>query len=334
LGAEALDLETLPQCSEQEMAHPNCLLRPIDKRAPLRWVRGFSLQDGRLVWIPAVMVYLHIPYLSPGERIWLPISTGCAAHTTVEQALIGAICEVLERDAISLTWLQRLPLPRLELDAVPDWLEQYIQQNERARQSVEHLFFDATTDLGVPTIYSVQFSPRDEMLATLVMCSTELDPAIAAAKVMRESASSRIAMHTPHVTPDKWDDFLHVFDGATYMGHPDRMPAFDFLVNSPNRRRLSEMQAIGTGDTRQDLVNLLARLRQRNMDVFAVDISTDEALRVGMRIVRVLIPALQPLSFSYRARYLAHPRLYDAPRRMGYPVHSEAEINPWPQPFA
>lgn len=334
LGDEALDLDTLPRCSERELAHPACLLCAPDKHAPLRWVRGFSLQDGRLLWIPAVMVYLHIPYLSPGERIWLPISTGCAAHTTVEQALVGAICEVLERDAISLTWLQQLPLPRLELDELPPWLEQYMRRNARARQSVEHLFFDATTDLGVPTIYSLQLSPRDEMLAALVMCSTELDPAIAVAKVMRESASSRIAMHTPRVTPDKWDDFLHVFDGATCMGHRDHLCAFDFLVNSPKRRRLSEMRAIGSGDARQDLVNLLARLHQRDMDVFAVDISTDEALRAGMRVARVLIPALQPLSFSYRARYLAHPRLYDAPQRMGYPVHSEDKINPWPQPFA
>lgn len=334
LGREALDLDTLPRCSESELAHPRCPLVAPDKHAPIRWVRGLSLLDGRVIWVPAVMVFLHFPFLSQGERMWLPISTGCAAHTSLERALLGAIGEVLERDAISLIWLQQLQLPRIEFDVVPAWLQAYLDQNERARSGVEHLFFDATTDMGVPTVYSLQLSPRNDILAALVMCSTELDPGVAVAKVIRESASSRIAMRAHHDVPARLDDFIRVFDGAAYMGHRDRLAAFDFLVNTPRRRRLSEMPTIGTGDTHQDLLNLLERLRQRQMDVYAVDISTDEALRAGMRVVRVIIPGLQPLSFSYRARYLGHPRLYDAPRRMGYAVHRETEINSWPQPFA
>ena len=41
-----------------------------------------------------------------------------------------------------------------------------------------------------------------------------------------------------------------------------------------------------------------------------------------------------PLSFSHHARYLATPRLYDAPRAMGLTAHDEAGINPVRQPFA
>ncbi|MFC7479479.1 hypothetical protein ACFQX7_04670 [Luedemannella flava] len=70
------------------------------------------------------------------------------------------------------------------------------------------------------------------------------------------------------------------------------------------------------------------------MDAYVVDLTSDEALRAGMTVVRTVIPRLQPLSFSYRARYLGHPRLYRAPARMGHPTRSEAELNPWPQPFA
>jgi len=334
LGAEALDLDTVPRCSPRELEHSRCPLVAPDKQAPLRWVRGLSLHDGRMVWIPAVMVYLHIPYMSRGERFWLPISTGCAAHTTLERALVGAICEVVERDSIALTWLQQLALPRIELDQVPDWLVPYLQRNKRAKEAVEHLFFDATTDLGIPTIYSVHLSPRNHKLCTLVMCSTELDPAVAIAKITRESASSRIAMQATRDLPLAPEDFLHVFDGATYMGRRDQLDAFGFLLRSPKRRQLSDVQSIGTGEPRLDLINLLQRLKMRGLDVYAVDISSDEALRAGMRVVRVLIPGLQPLSFSFLARYLEHPRLYEAPGAMGYPVHPEEEINPWPQPFA
>ncbi|HXE11313.1 MAG TPA: YcaO-like family protein [Bryobacteraceae bacterium] len=332
LGPDALELDTIPRCSAAELSHPRCPLQLPDKNAPIRWMRGLSLLDGRLVWIPAVMVFLHMP-LEPAERFWLPVSTGCAAHTSMERAIVSGICEVIERDAVSLTWLQQLGLPRIELDAIPERLRPYLERNRKSAGVVQYLF-DATTDLGIPTVYSVQIARANEKLAALVMCSTELDPATAVEKVIRESASSRLAMHSNQDVPDSWDDFCGVSHGAAFMGKPERLPAYDFLLLSERRRRLSDMPYLSTGDARQDLAGLIERLRRRNMDAFAVDLTTDEALRVGMRVVRTIVPGLQPLSFSHRARFLGHPRLYDAPAAMGYAPHVEEDINRWPQPFA
>ena len=56
--------------------------------------------------------------------------------------------------------------------------------------------------------------------------------------------------------------------------------------------------------------------------------------QVGMHVIKALIPEAMPLSFSHHARYLATPRLYQAPRAMGLTVHDEAGINPVRQPFA
>lgn len=333
LGDEALDIDTLPRCSATELAHPRCHVLEPDKSAPLRWVRGISLIDSRPIWIPAILVYLQLSPLSAGERITMPISTGCAAHLTLEQALVSGLCEVIERDAISLTWLQQFSLPRIELDVVPAWLSDFIARNDTSRD-VTQIFFDATSELGIPTVYSLQLSPRNEALAALVMCSTELDPAIAIAKVIRESASSRIALQQTRQVPESWDEFIDVFHGAAYMGHRDRLPAYDFLVNSTGVRRLSEMPVWATGNPRRDLRNILSRLGRRGMEAFAVDLTTDEAKRAGMWVVKTIVPALQPLSFSYRARYLGHPRLYEAPELMGYQARPESEINFWPQPFA
>ena len=94
------------------------------------------------------------------------------------------------------------------------------------------------------------------------------------------------------------------------------------------------MPDLATGSAEGDLRVLLSRLNAAGCQVVAVDCTTDEARDVGFRVVRVLIPELVPLSFTYRARYLAHPRLYTAPARMGHPVLAAPEINPLPQPFA
>jgi len=332
LGAEALDLDTLPRCSGTELAHPKCPVVAPDRSAPIRWVRGVSLATGRLCWVPAVLTYLHIPAQSAGERFSLPISTGCAAHRTPVEAVRNALCEVVERDAISLTWLQRFALPKIELDMVDVNLAGFLELAAE-RNSTVHLF-DATTDIGIPTVYSLDVSRDHPTCTTVVMCATDLDPRRAVAKVLREAASARIALSVDRSTSANPDDFITAYDGAAYMGRPEHLPAFGFLLDSPDRRRLSELPVLATGDPGADLRLLLGRLDRLGFEAFAVDLTTDEARRVGMHVVRVIVPGLQPLSFSHRARYLAHPRLYDAPAALGYPVHTEADINPWPQPFA
>lgn len=334
LGPEALDLDTLPRCSPQEYGHPRCPLVPPAKDAPLRWVRGVSLGDGRLVWIPAVLVFLHMPFLSIGERIALPISTGCAAHSSLEEALTSAICEVVERDAIALTWLQELRLPRIDVDLTDSALAPYRERLEQSGAELEYLFFDATTDLGIPTVYCLQLAPRNPRLAVVVACSTAPDPRASIGKIIRELAASRLGLQAPRTIPQELDDFMSVFDGALYMGTSERLEAYSFLLKPVVRRFLQDLPSLDGGTPLRTLARLVARLRDCGLDAFAVDLSTDEALRVGMRVVRVVIPGLQPLSFSYRARFLGHPRLYAAPGRMGHRVRAEHEVNPWPQPFA
>jgi ribosomal protein S12 methylthiotransferase accessory factor len=334
LGSGALDLDTVPRCSDIELSNLRCPLLAPDKGVPIRWVQGISLSDGRTVYLPVVMVYLYAGVEGPGERFWFPISTGCAAHTSLESALLSGLLEVIERDAISITWLQQLPLPRIELDRLPIQLGLFLERYKRSSRGLEYFFFDATTDVGIPTVYGLQLSSANKRVTTLVSCATSLDPAEAVVGAIREMAAGRVAFRQPRPTPGNLEEFSEIFHGATHMARAEQASVFDFLLHSGGKRLLSEIPVLHTSSVKQGLQAVVERLRKKQLEAFAVDLSTDEALRAGMRIVRVLIPGLQPLAFQYRARYLGHPRLYQAPRAMGYPVNEEAQINSWPQPFA
>jgi ribosomal protein S12 methylthiotransferase accessory factor len=323
LGREAIDLDTLPRCSAAELSDRLCPLRPADSHVPIRWVRGVSLTGREGRWVPAVMAFLNIPAQSTGEHFVFQISTGCAAHVDPAAAVLNAICEVVERDAVSLTWLQRLALPMIEgTDAIA----------APAGPGVATYLFDATTDLGVPTVYGIDVA--EGSFGTAVMCATDLDPHRAVAKVLREAASGRVALSMAPPVASQVDDFQTVSEGASYMAQAERRPAFGFLLDSARRRSLSDMRSLATGTPEGDLAVIVDRLDRLGMEVVVVDLTTDEAARAGLWVVRAIIPALQPLSFTHRARFLGHPRLYDAPVRMGYRSWSEPELNPWPQPFA
>ncbi|MDO7907931.1 YcaO-like family protein [Paenibacillus sp. JX-17] len=335
LGSDALDLESIPVLSDQEYAYPNCpLIRP-DKSQKIRWVKGISLTSQKPLYIPAIMTYLHIPYMNNSERFWLPISTGCAIHMNFEKALINGINEVVERDAISLTWLNELPLRKLEIrtDALPEWCLDYYNRTAN-NPFIQTYYFDATTDLGIPSIYSLQISEHNRKVAAMVMCTTELDPLIAFSKITREAASLRIALQNRQPDKTVLDQFHEVTDGALYMGHPSQLDSFNFLRNTKDEKSLTDMRNLSTGSDKEDLNNLIQILQEKGHEIFAVDITSDEAKRAGMSAVRVIIPTLQPLSFFYRAQFKGSTRLYDGPEKMGYARKTEEQLNQKPQPFA
>src|SRR5882672_1519921 len=334
LGSEALDLDRIPRCSNKELSHPKCPLIAPSKSLPMRWVTGFSLFSGEKTYIPAVMVGNHIHFASRGERIFFPISTGCAAHTSLDRALLSGIFEVAERDAIAILWLQKLPLPRIIVDFEPEGVAPYLESLRRAAKDLEYYFFDATTDLGIPTVYGVRRAPLDRTGATFVSCASATSATVALAKVIRDLSHCSAAFRPPRPTPDNVEDFTGILHGATYMARAEQTQGFDFLLKSGSRRRLSEIPTLEADSEKALLASTLNRLREKGLDAFAVELSADEALRSGFRVVKAIIPGLQPISFNYRARYLGHPRLYEAPARMGYESHAEEHLNHLPQPFA
>ena len=115
LGSRAIDLDTFPVCSDREQQDPACPIRKPSKAEKIRWVQGLSLDNGDLVYLPLVSVYIT-KAATDAERFLHPISTGCATHTSYEMALLSAILEVIERDALSIAWLQKLQLPKIALE--------------------------------------------------------------------------------------------------------------------------------------------------------------------------------------------------------------------------
>jgi ribosomal protein S12 methylthiotransferase accessory factor len=291
LGDEALDLDTIPRCSERELADPKCPLVAPDKTAPIRWVRGIRLRDGRMTYIPAVMVYHGLAAETVAERITLSISTGCAAYPTYEGALVRGLLEVIERDAIALVWLVRLPLPRLDVDVMPDALAACWKLGLQRVRDLQYLFFDATTDLGVPTVYALQIAPNDSRVTTLVSCAAACEPAEAVAKVVRDMAHIRVAFQRERVIPPDWWDFTHVMDGAPLMAWAAQLEAFDFLLRPNGMRRVSAMPSVDGSDDRARLRALVGTLHGVGAEAFAVDVTADEAIRRGLRVVKTIVPA-------------------------------------------
>lgn len=327
-----VDPTRIPLCTDAEYAAPGCPLTRFDADAKIRWCRGIDLYSGEDLWVPAVMAVYGLRDRVPAERFWHSISTGYAVHTDPFAALCAAICEVIERDIIEVLWSQRLPLPLIaagELNArsrrLLEWAEDHF---------LTFSVFDATSDMAVPTAYCLQIAEHDPLARQLVSCATGITLGAAAEKAVLDGISLRNSFGR-HTCPVKTDfrDFTDIDDGTRFMALAERASAFDFLT-AGCRERVPAARP-GLPQVSSDRLGaLIGKLADRGFQAVAVDRTTKELAAAGLTAVCAFIPDLQPMTLHPLARFHAHPRLYEAPVRMGYRALPETELNPWPQPFA
>lgn len=164
--------------------------------AVMTWLEGEALGEPDKVLVPADAVILggapfHLPGISQSTN-------GLAAGTSVNGALLHALCELIERDAVCLwgfksdTAAQATALaPAAFADAEIDTLVRQI-----AAAGFRLNLYDQTTNVGVPSIYAV-LSPdgrpdRHFDAATGAGCHPVA--AIAARRAIVEAAQTRISI--------------------------------------------------------------------------------------------------------------------------------------------
>src|SRR5690606_40616130 len=83
-------------------------------RSPWEW--GWSLRDARPVLVPSRLVYYSIP--TAGDNFVFECSNGCAIGGCTEEAVLGGLLELVERDAFLNAWYGAARLPRVDLATV------------------------------------------------------------------------------------------------------------------------------------------------------------------------------------------------------------------------
>ncbi|MFC4531075.1 YcaO-like family protein [Sphaerisporangium dianthi] len=346
LGSRALDLGRVPRCSARELSRPGCPIHDIDTARPIRWTRATDLHTGDTVLVPAVMAFLRFPE-SDAENFWIPISTGCAVHRSFEAAAVNAICEVVERDALALTWLLRRALPRLAEGRLSGPARRIVAWC--ADRGVESFLYDATTDVGVPVVFCLQTTENAPRTGQLVGAACGFDVASLAEHALLETMGLRPGIEGRRALPRRYADHRSVDDQAAVMAARSRRKAFEFLLTAPPASRPASAApnspfapgpapdsapGFDLGSDRGRLAFLLRRLAELGMTVLAVDLTTRELRDSDHVAVRVIVPELQPMSVRPLVQYRRHARLRTAAGRLGLRPLPMRRLNAYPQPMA
>jgi ribosomal protein S12 methylthiotransferase accessory factor len=292
----------------------------------------------------------------PGEghrvHFFAESSSGCALGSSLEEAALHALVELVERDSFLMAWCRRVPLPAIDHRCVADPTSQMLLDAIASRGFDVHLL--ATTyDLGVPSVWAlaVNRSPHAVPATFSAAGSSPVpgDAVRAALWELTQLVAGPLDWDVDAVRPLLDDPSLVVTieDHVHLYAMPERRDRVTEVLGGPTTTLdeafpgwPQQLCQAAQGDVRGALDYLLAQCRRAGLhQVLVVDQSTREHLDLGLRVARVVVPGILPMCFgSPQQRLSGLARREQALARNGRApadarAQAEADVLLDPHPF-
>lgn len=315
---------------------------PFTTESPLSWTWGFSLQKQEPVLVPASLAHLPL-YLEDFGRetkIASTTSTGLACGNTIEEAILSAIGEAVERDSVTCFWMNQMPTRRVVIDDASAISNIY--RERFALPGLDYYTCEVTSDLGIPTLFTVLIGNSTDGIMVNVGSQANLSPTRAALKSLVEAAHGRPYVRFILQGNPGWKykpDFSNVNSfqdhAAFYTRAPQHHDVLNFIKEPASVRGLSEIPDLSTGSIKGDIETYVSILARHNLDVIVADLTSPDIDEVGFKVVRVMVPGLQLLHGDHRYPFLGCERLYRMPQSLGFreTASTVKELNPFPHPM-
>jgi ribosomal protein S12 methylthiotransferase accessory factor len=309
-------------------------------KAELAWVRARSLVEGDEVWVPAIAVLMDYPIQSADEFLFPITSNGLAAGKTPHDAVLGALTEVLERDAVLISWMNCLPGHPYDPHQHPDEDVRRLARLYRNR-GVELALIEVPTDHPVAVFIGIALQGEGiEGPSAVVGLGADIDPIEAARKAalevgqVRPSIRRRARIQSAERVEELAANPLAVDsmeDHALLYTHPSTAEALRFLFGEPREWG----RPLGV-DSATALRRIVEHFRNAGQDVLYADLTPIDMAALGVFTARVIVPDFQPICFGRGERRLGGRRLFEFAFNQGLrpAVTTAADLNPMPHPIA
>ncbi|HEV2781375.1 MAG TPA: TOMM precursor leader peptide-binding protein, partial [Actinophytocola sp.] len=292
---------------------------PFDPEAVLDWSPVWSLTEQRHRLLPTGYLYYGVP-AEPDRWYVRADSNGNAAGSSLEDAVLQGLLELVERDSVALWWYNRTRAAGVDLDAFADpWIDELRDVYDEVDRRVWVL--DLTADLEIPVMAAVSSrrSGPDEIIFGF---GAHLDPRTALRRALAE-----LNQLMPALLAGRDGQQLDLDDpDAAAWWREASLANQPYLVPDPRvrPRRPSDYAYTPNRDLLRDVAVVRERVEASGLPVLVLDQTRPD---VGLPVVKVLAPGLRP----FWARF-APGRLFDVPVRLGRrarPARFE-DLNPYP----
>jgi ribosomal protein S12 methylthiotransferase accessory factor len=309
-----------------KVLHPEEIIEPVRFEylddMVMDWLPGHDLASGEQVMVPATIALFRYSPQPPAVNPFSYFHTnGLASGNVIEEAVCHALCEVIERDAMSLAELRAsaipfhilrslvnslnsagFPVPNIKADkfvddpgVFPDVDIDHVDFQpardlaEKFRQAgIPLTIKDITSEIGIPTFNasSVEWVSHDYGYLAEGH-GTHPDARIALLRAITEVSQTRAAN-----IQGARDDLRKIRYGES---NTDDRRAWQFMP-SRNRVEFSKIATFFNEDILDDIDLLLSRLKAAGLNrVIIVDLTNPE---IKIPVVRAIVPGLETFKIT------------------------------------
>lgn len=320
--SKVLDAKSFSLFSEQQQSEADFPYSNIYADTCL-YSQVYSMSGGEEYWAPNPLIVLRDDFDTK-----IPTSSGLAAGTTTLNARLQASQELIERDALMTTWMHSLPGKRIPS---PDYLQALCE-----KVGAQMYVFDITPAYSpFPVIAVSGIAPeRGKLRFSLgAACKNTLHEAIEKAFLEWSQGiyfAGVFAKHneTSHL---KGVNDVNSFDDHAifYSVHPELVEELPLFADKDIIHEVLKYSNPAT--TAESLDIMIEKLSGNNIELYYRDLTTIDSLQAGVRVVRVIAPALVPIHAHHRWPFLGGTAQN---LKMRYPdATSTAFPNSYPHPL-
>lgn len=277
---------------------------PFDAAKPIDWCPATNLANKDFALVPACITLMWYMSHEVQSDYAKADTIGCGSGRTLDDAVLHALLEWIERDAMAIWWYNKIRRPAVRLESFESESLLEVRNGLRAIER-ELILLDCTTDIGVPTFISI--APRKDGTEPLFAGASHLSPKIAAWKAASEVGEAWFTItHTKEIDHEMKNWLSNTMRTEKYL-----CPTHEVNAN-PEPTPMRPADAIAS---------IVRRLNSLRLQAYVVDLSRPDVM---LKTARVIVPGLRHI-WNRRAP----GRLYDVPVQLGWVERplEEGELN-------
>jgi ribosomal protein S12 methylthiotransferase accessory factor len=257
------------------------LSRPLEIGEQIHWTQSWDIMNNEMIYVPSNAVFHPYDPLGLTNSLFRSDTNGLASGNVMEEAILHAMFEVVERDALSLAERNRSMGTRITIEEEEGTSRQLINHFEDHGIEIHLWLLDGKT--GLPTVAAAADDIKTQDPAMLVIGSgTHASPEIAVIRALTEVAQSRAS----YLQGGRKDPFRErVIKQAGY----DRLKRINKMwFADADTIGMEEIPDLSTDYIDEDIEISLKEISEHADRVCVCDLS-----RTPVPVVRVIIPGFE-----------------------------------------
>ncbi len=285
----------------------------FDEQTEINWTPAWSITECKWKLVPSDYVYYDYSEKKKNNFMHAD-SNGVAGGNCIEEACVQGIFELVERDAVSMWWYNKIQKQEIDLNSIIDSYVHKVADGLKKIGYSLHLL-NLTNDLNFPVIAALAINQKDKNEPPKSTgFGAHFNVNIAIERAILELGQSWTLAERMNI-----DEYFLKFGNKKPSEENYLCPA----LNLP-KKNINDFQDLSTDDFLKDINILVDKFKTIGLETFIIDLTREE---IGLSVVRVIVPGL----VHFWPRF-GSERLYNIPVKMGWlnkPL-TEDELNQIP----